>query len=275
MGAFLVSTGGLVKVQFSVFDVDGITPLTGEANTAFGKAVYLDDAVSAQVLTVNEIGATGVYTAEFTPNADGLWYIQITTSVDDVFDCHLMAGPPPADWITSITEDVWSELLPGSYAAGTAGALLAQSAADAALLRKALIMASLTAVVPGSTSTVIHTSAAQIDDFYNGLVAVVCNADGNVARRITDFSTLDGAFTLGKALPFTPVDGDPIIVLGMLGEVVLAEDGVALTKLCDIHNIMGLDPEDPLCVSKTGQKTKRITLGHTEVGKKVIVQREP
>ena len=272
--AFPVSVGETVQIQFSVFDVDGITPLTGLGDVDFGKQVFLDDATSAEVLAVDEIAATGVYVAEFVPNANGLWYLQVASPIDDVWECYVKAGPPPDDWIVSITEDVWSEILPGSYLDGSAGSRLAQTSDDVALLRQALIMANLTAVVPGSTSTVIHTAATQVDDFYNGLLMVVRNADGNVSRRITDYTALDGAFTLSRPLPFTPDDGDQAIVLGIMGEVVLASDSLALEKLCDVHNIMGLDPEDPLCISKQGQKTNRITLKHTEVGKKVIVQRE-
>jgi hypothetical protein len=153
----------------------------------------------------------------------------------------------------------------------------AAAAAEAA--EDALIAARLT-VAAGSTSSVVLTNALQATDFYNGMVVVARNVAGNVARRIASYSVTSGAFTLEPALPFTPLAGDDFIVLGALGEVSAtggsgggldADDAV---KLCEVHRILGLDPEAPLCVSKSSQEAGTIRLTQTEVGTKIIVQRD-
>ena len=51
-------------------------------------------------------------------------------------------------------------------------------------------------------------------------------------------------------------------------------DPATLTKVAEIHRILGLDPASPLCVSKTGQEAGDIILSQTEVGSKLVVQRE-
>lgn len=263
-----------MQVQFFVFDFDGITPLTGLVDGDFTKTLLLDDASSALPVTVTEVGATGRYVVEFTPDTAGLWYVDLLLDeTEAAWACYVEVGPPPDDWLDSIADAVWAEILPNGFPADSAGARLAQASDDATLLRKALIAANLTAAA-GSTSTVVNTGATQVDDYYNGLLVVICNASGTVGRRITDYATADGAFTLHKELPFTPDVGDPVMVLGLIGEVVLGADSVALLKLCEVHRILGLDPEAPLCVSKTGQEAGSIRLSQTEVGKKVIVQRE-
>ena len=51
-------------------------------------------------------------------------------------------------------------------------------------------------------------------------------------------------------------------------------DPATLTKVAEIHRILALDAANPLCVSKTRQVAGDITLNQTEVGKKIVVQRE-
>jgi hypothetical protein len=274
VSAISASVGELVQIQFFVFDVDGITPLTGLVDGDFTKTLLLDDATSAVTVTVTEVGATGRYVVDFTPTAAGLWYVDVVLpDTEAVWACNVEVGPPPDDWIDAIADGVWAELLPNGFPAGSAGARLAQASDDAALLRSALIAANLAATA-GSTDTVINTGATQTDDYYNGLLVVVVNSTGTVGRRITDYAMTDGAFTLNEALPFTPDVDDPVIVLGLLGEVTLSADSSALLKLCEVHRILGLDAEAPLCISKTKSEAGDIVLNQTEVGKKVIVQRQ-
>ena len=90
-------------------------------------------------------------------------------------------------------------------------------------LAAAIIAADLTAA-SGSTSTVINTAATQATGFYDGLIVVIQNSSGNVARSITSYDNTNGAFTLDSALPFTPTIGDRFIVLGRIASAAAAVD---------------------------------------------------
>lgn len=269
--ALTASIGELVHVQFPAFDIDGITPLIGLSDGDFQKLLFIDNVQSAQPVTVAEIGSTGHYDITFTPNVQGLWYVEVATPVEDVFGDQVEVGPPPTDWITAIVDGVWSELLPGAYPVGSAGERLASTDDRVQQVHEALIMARLTAT--GGDATTIETNATKPDDFYNTLTLVIRNAAGNVARRIKDYSQTDGTFIVPE-LPFTPAPGDDVVVLGILGEVACAEDTALALRLIEIHRLLGLDAEYPLCISKTCQETDGIRLTHTEVGARIIVRRE-
>lgn len=134
-----------VKLQFAVFDIDGLTPLTGLLDGDFTKLVLQDDTdvTGSVAVTVAEVGATARYVATFTPNADGRWYVDILVNdTDELFHEHIEVG---------------------------IGAML---------------------------------------------------------------------------------------------------------KICEIHKILGLDPDCPLCVSKTQQRACDIILNQTEVGVTLVIQRE-
>jgi hypothetical protein len=150
-------------------------------------------------------------------------------------------------------------------------------AGEILVLQNSLIAAVLTAA-PGSTTSLVLTNATQANDFYTGLVLVVRSASGTVARRISGYSTTDGAFTLDPVLPFAPSSGDQVVVLGQLGVTASTGSGgvidpETLTKIAEIWQLLGLDPESPLSVSKTKQEVGNIVLNHAEVGENVIVQR--
>jgi hypothetical protein len=266
------SVGELVEVQFPVFDVDGITPITGLLVGSFVTFLARDGILSALPVGVVEIGASGRYVASFTPDTDGLWYVEIQTPFDDVFGEHVAVGAPAQDVVDAITIGVWSEPLPGAYPAGSAGERLAATDDRVELLTQALVMASLTATA-GSTTTVVNATAAQANGYYDGLVLVVRAASGAVARRIDGYVT-GGAFTVDPPLPQAPAAGDQVVVLGMLGEVGISESTDLGIKLAEIHRLMGLDPESPLCVAKNHQEAGNIRLKHTAIGSKVLVQRE-
>jgi len=265
------SVGELVQVQFPAFDIDGITPLIGLLDSDFNKLLLVDDAVSSQTVTVSEVGSTGRYVIEFTPNTAGLWYMEVETPVEDVFADQAEVGPPPNDWIDGIAEGVWSEPLPGSYLSDSAGERLATTDDNVQDVHDALIMARLTAT--GGNATTIETNATKVDGFYDTLTLVLRGAPGNVARRIKAYLQTDGSFTVPE-LPFAPTAGDDVIVLGILGEVACADDTALALKLIEIHRLLGLDPEYPLCITKTRQEVNGITLNHSTVGDKLIVQRE-
>lgn len=66
----------VVKTHFAVFDADGYTKKTGQAGACVA-SLWLNGAVSAVSVTIAEIGTSGEYTATFTPNAVGLWHIEV------------------------------------------------------------------------------------------------------------------------------------------------------------------------------------------------------
>jgi hypothetical protein len=87
--------GAEVRTPFGVFDLDGVTPLSGLVNADFtNKTVIRDgtDESGSVSLVVTEIGSTGKYYTAFTPNARGLWYIEVTTPLGDVLGSHIDVG---------------------------------------------------------------------------------------------------------------------------------------------------------------------------------------
>lgn len=280
------SVGELVQIPFPAFDIDGITPLTGLLNVDFGKLLLRDNTVSAVVATVTEIGATGRYVVAFTPDANGLWYAEVTTPVEDIFADQVEVGPPPDDWLTAIADEVWATLLPGTFPAGSAGFILdtvnntvtvldgkvdvIDSNVDA--LVDAFIMGVYTAT--GGDATEVETDAIKADGFYDDLTVVVRNAAGNVSRRIATYVQASGTFVFDTDLPFTPAAGDDVVVLGVLGKVACEDNPALLTKLIEIWQRLGLDPDNPLCVTKLSQQSNGWRIVHTEVGTKLILTRE-
>lgn len=96
-----------VKLQFTAFDIDGVTLLSGKVDGDWGKKLLLDDTTSGEAVTVSEVpGSPGRYVAAFTPNAEGRWYVEITSEVDDVFSCYVEATDDQATLITRV-EEIW------------------------------------------------------------------------------------------------------------------------------------------------------------------------
>jgi len=275
------SVGELVQIQFPAFDIDGITPLTGLIDANFSKLLLVDNAVSAQSITVSEVGSTGRYVMVFTPDVNGLWYAEVITPVDDAFADQVEVGPPPTDWLTAI----WSTILPGTFPANSAGARLANIDTVLAAVQTtvndietdvegiyyALIMGVYTATGGGVDG--VETDATKADGFYDGLTVVVRNAAGNVSRRIASYVQSNGTFLFDDDLPFAPAAGDEVVVLGILGKVLCEGSTAMLDKLIEVWQRLGLDPDNPLCVTKTEQTANGWTLTHTSVGNKLVVTR--
>lgn len=266
------SVGELVQIQFPCFDIDGITPLSGLIDTDFGKLLLLDNSVSGVTMTITEVGATGRYVMTFTPSADGLWYAEVETPVEDIFADQVEVGPPPDDWLTAIAIEVWSTLLPAGFPVDSAGFRLATVDANVADIHDALIMAVLTATGGGVDG--VETNATQTDGFYDDLTLVVRNAAGNVSRRIDAYEQVGGTFLFNTDLPFVPAPGDDVIVLGVLGKVLCENSDSLLGKLIEIWQRLGLDPENPLCISKAEQTADGWKIISTVVGNKMINTRE-
>jgi hypothetical protein len=88
------SVGELTRLHFSVFQEDGITHYSGLLDGDFDKQVIRENAVSGVSGVVSEIGTTGIYVFEFTPNAEGRWYVEvISADAEDVFFSIIDVGP--------------------------------------------------------------------------------------------------------------------------------------------------------------------------------------
>ena len=88
------SVGDLTRLHFSLFQEDGITPETGKVDGEFDKSFYKENTEVALSSTVTEIGSTGVYFVEFTPDDVGRWYLEvICADFDDVYGCLFNVNP--------------------------------------------------------------------------------------------------------------------------------------------------------------------------------------
>ena len=67
----------IVYFHFTIFDADGITPLSGEAANVTSVLRY-NTTISGVSVNVVEIDATGSYYASFIPNAVGYWDVRVT-----------------------------------------------------------------------------------------------------------------------------------------------------------------------------------------------------
>ena len=129
--------------------------------------------------------------------------------------------------VERISTQVWETLVPTGTEGpvpGSYGELVQDSFST---LIAAIIAADLL-VEAGSTDTVIKTGATQADSFYDGLVVVISNMAGTVARKVNLYNQADGTFTLDQALPFTPNVGDRFIVLGRIASATANIDNNAV-----------------------------------------------
>jgi len=78
-----VEPGILFFDVFPIFEVDGITKHSGV--TSFTTNLLKDGVVSVVPVTISEIGTTGDYKVSFTPNAIGVWVVQVFNTYDDVW----------------------------------------------------------------------------------------------------------------------------------------------------------------------------------------------
>lgn len=120
------------------------------------------------------------------------------------------AGAVDANALAQAAADkIWATASRTLTAIGSSG--IADAAAVAQVI--AILAAAQPVVAAGSSSTVIKTNATQATGFFDGAVLVIVNAAGVSARRVLSYSSINGAFTLAAALPFTPSASDQSFVL--------------------------------------------------------------
>ncbi len=70
-------------MQFTVFDSDGVTPLSGQAGSCTS-SLRKNGTATAEAVTITEIGSTGRYSASFTPLEFAFYDLEVSCSDDRV-----------------------------------------------------------------------------------------------------------------------------------------------------------------------------------------------
>lgn len=84
-----------VSVQFTLVDHGG-NLITGAVDGDFAKNLFLNGAVDAATVTITETAVAGIYTAAFTPDEYGTWYLSIEHVANDQFvDVEAHVGEEP------------------------------------------------------------------------------------------------------------------------------------------------------------------------------------
>jgi hypothetical protein len=76
----IIYIGDTVYKQFTIFDTDGVTPLSGETYADFTIIYVIDDSTETFTLSGSnlvEIGSTGTYSLIITPTTTGNHYLRI------------------------------------------------------------------------------------------------------------------------------------------------------------------------------------------------------
>ena len=102
--------------QFAIWDYDGYTKVSGQ--TAFYKRLWFNGAASSVPVTIAEIGSTGEYKVEFTPNEAGFWLCEVEVVYNhEVWECNVEVRVPNVDIQASMADDntnatfaVWVEI---------------------------------------------------------------------------------------------------------------------------------------------------------------------
>ena len=76
-----INLGDVVIDQFSVFASDGYTKVSGE--TVFTATVWKNGVVDGASVSIAEIGTSGEYKTEFTPDDEGFWTLEILIDYND------------------------------------------------------------------------------------------------------------------------------------------------------------------------------------------------
>lgn len=88
-----IQIGDEVVDQFPVFDSNGYTKVSGQ--TSFAPSIWKDAVIKSIPVTVTEIGATGDYKVEFTPDAEGFWRLEVLINYNkDIWsvECDVVSG---------------------------------------------------------------------------------------------------------------------------------------------------------------------------------------
>jgi hypothetical protein len=110
-----VDLGATILDQFPIYEPDGWTKITGE--TVFTVVLWRDGVEQAVPYTITEIGTSGEYVFEFTPDAAGKWVTEVgIDSTHTVYGGTYIVEQAPLTWgfaaaddETDVTFSVWLE----------------------------------------------------------------------------------------------------------------------------------------------------------------------
>jgi hypothetical protein len=90
--------------QFPVYESDGYTKKTGE--TTFTATVWKNAIEQVAAVTITEIGTSGEYKVQFTPNDAGIWEISVLIDYNkQIWFEQFEAGQLQVDWGMSAADD--------------------------------------------------------------------------------------------------------------------------------------------------------------------------
>jgi hypothetical protein len=110
-----VDLGTTILDQFPIYEPDGWTKITGE--TAFSVTLWVDGVPRVVAYTIAEIGTSGEYVFEFTPDVPGKWVTEVGVDATQavyggtyvVTQAPLTWGFAAADDATDVTFSIWLE----------------------------------------------------------------------------------------------------------------------------------------------------------------------
>ncbi len=245
----LAKQNTVTRMHFTVFDTDGLTPLTGQAGSC---TYYLarNGAAAPEAVVISEIGASGHYYGTFTPLITGIYDLEITCPDDRVMGENYEVQAADLDDIVievdanetkidSVKVDTGTTL-PTEHANIIVEVDANETKIDAVKVDTTAIelktdnlpddpewfVAKKGLVGVGSTTTVVVTDFTEIDDFFNNMQVVFINSAGVCARNVDDYAQASGAITV-VALPFTPANNDVVFVISRTGSVPVNVTGIA------------------------------------------------
>lgn len=99
-----IAFGDLAIDNFPIFQADGYTKKSGE--TAFVKTLRKNSSPQSLPVTVTEIGTTGEYRTQFTPNDVGFWSLEILIDYNkEIWYGEFQVGGEEVVWGATMADD--------------------------------------------------------------------------------------------------------------------------------------------------------------------------
>lgn len=143
----------------------------------------------------------------------GPYTATITNAVSNLIDRpDVSASIGPTD-ITNIQSAILSDAtpFPGAYINATISSRASQVSLD---FLSGVQITAQTSVTSGISNIEFETGLNEVDGFYEGMYVQVVHASGAAVRRVNSYSQTNGHIYLESALPFSPVGGNAVYVLG-------------------------------------------------------------
>lgn len=147
--------------------------------------------------------------------------LPFTAAVGDVI---MLITRSPATGVATVDNNaiaaaVWNKATSAHTTAGTFG-------------RTAGFTGAAETTITGGTVSVIQTGLTQADNYWNDHQVIIndISSGEKVIRNISSFANTNGAITLNSDLPFTPVSGDPVMIITRNASTNAAVDAAAVAS---------------------------------------------